>query len=44
MKTGHRLALAMCLAFAASVSLSAPSSAGLAAESARINALGAAGK
>jgi CHAT domain-containing protein/Tfp pilus assembly protein PilF len=44
MKIGNRLALAMCLAFAANLSLSAPSSAGLGAESNRINALGAAGK
>jgi CHAT domain-containing protein len=44
MKSSNRLALALCLAFAANVSLVAPSSAGLAADSTRINALGDAGK
>jgi CHAT domain-containing protein/Tfp pilus assembly protein PilF len=44
MKFGNQLALAICLAFAANVSLVAPSSAGLGADSARINALGSAGK
>ncbi len=44
MKSSNRLALAMWLAFAANVSIVAPSCAGLAADSARINALGAAGK
>ena len=44
MKSSNRLALAMCLALAANVSFVAPSFAGLAADSDRINALGAAGK
>jgi CHAT domain-containing protein/Tfp pilus assembly protein PilF len=44
MKSSNRLALTLCLALAGNVSLVAPSSAGLAADSARIDALGAAGK
>ncbi len=45
MKSSHRLALMLCLTLAASAGLAAPSHAqGLAAQSARINALGDAGK
>jgi CHAT domain-containing protein/Tfp pilus assembly protein PilF len=44
MKIGNRLVFALGLALAVNVSLDAPSWAGLAADSARINALGAAGK
>jgi CHAT domain-containing protein len=44
MKSTHRIALMLCLALATGVVSNRPSSAGLAAESDRIDALGAAGK